>query len=250
MDATINKLGGAEANKCTLTIYGMAQEDVEPLTMLAFKAKDVPLNQLILSAGDDDDGMKVAFVGDILPGGAIADYSGSPEIKMTFTAMTGYVDMVTPAAPTSEKGVVDFMGLLTGIFGAAPTLSGENVTVENPCLVGSKHKQAKDLCEMLGYELIIDDGVIIVNKKDKVLEGNAPLITKDSGLIGYPSFSQTGIDFKCVYNPLLKFSGLVRVESVVPKATGTWKIIGLTHHITANIPGGAWESEVKTVWVE
>jgi hypothetical protein len=249
MDAVIQKLGGVDGNKCILTVFGMAQEDIEPLTMLAFRPGKTAHNRLILTAGNDAH-MDTAFIGDILPGHAIADYSSSPEIKMTFTAITAYRKAVEPHPPTSRKGVADLIELLTGLFGGIkPELSGEDVKTENPYLSGSVLKQARDLCDMLGYELIFDDDAVYVNKKDKTIRGKAPVITKESGLIGYPAFSQTGINFKCVYNPMLKFAGIVKVESVVPKATGDWRIIGLTHHLTSYIPGGAWESEVKTAWI-
>jgi hypothetical protein len=249
MEATVEKLGFPDSNKLALTVYGMAQEDIEPLTMLAFDTTDAALNKIVLTAGDEEEGKRIVFVGDIIPGGAIADYSGSPEIKMIFNAMTGYQKAVTPTSPTSVKGLISFTELITMVFGKKPILAGKDKQIENPYLSGSVLKQVKDLCASAGYELIIDDDEIYINTKDEYIKAPVPLINKESGLIGYPKFSQAGVDFKCVYNPALRFAGVVKLESVIPRASGEWQIIGLTHHITAMIPGGAWESDVKTCWI-
>ena len=76
------------------------------------------------------------------------------------------------------------------------------------------------------------------------------LINAGSGLIGYPTFSNQGIILSCEYNPLIKQQGLIQVESVVPKSTGTWRVIKLNHIIAANIPaGGDWKTQIEATYL-
>ena len=71
------------------------------------------------------------------------------------------------------------------------------------------------------------------------------LLKADTGLLGYPTITQNGVECKAVFNPDFKFAGLIQLETVVPKASGTWRIIKLSHNLTANDPnGGAWESYI------
>ncbi len=75
------------------------------------------------------------------------------------------------------------------------------------------------------------------------------LLNKDTGLLGYPVLSNEGIQLKALYNPSFRLGGLVEVESIVPKASGTWRIIKLTHDLAAfDAKGGPWESQMTTYY--
>ena len=107
------------------------------------------------------------------------------------------------------------------------------------------------LARDVGCELIIDDGEVIVLPAGKARSGSAVLLNKDTGLIGYPTFNQNGISCRCMYNPHLLYGGLIKVESLVPRASGEWRITKLTHNITACTPnGGNWESQIEAAYCE
>ena len=68
-------------------------------------------------------------------------------------------------------------------------------------------------------------------------------------MIGYPSFDSNGISVKGLYEPKCKLGGPIRIESVVPKASGLWQISSLSHKLQAGYPGAtSWETVVKAVY--
>jgi len=67
----------------------------------------------------------------------------------------------------------------------------------------------------------------------------------------YPSFSQQGISAQGLYEPMIQLGGPLRIESIVPKATGLWKVTSLRHKLQANYPGAeSWFSSVEAVYPE
>ena len=101
--------------------------------------------------------------------------------------------------------------------------------------------------KQVGAELILDDNRAILIPAGGAVNttGNAILINKDTGLLKYPTVTQNGIELTTVFNPALRFAGIFKLETEVPKASGTWRIIKLSHDLSANSPQqGKWESKI------
>lgn len=245
-NVTINKLGAPDLNNLEATIYNMLPEDIEALTNLAFRPLQVPLNKIAVYAEGE-----LAFSGDIVPNGAIASYTGS-DTAFKIKAVTGYKASVTAISPASYQGDTDVADVVKNAAESAGYSfqnQGASKMLSNPYFQGSAVEQMTEAADMCALDLIIDDDSVILLPPTENRGGAVPLINAKSGLIGYPTYSQTGIDFKCVYRPELKIAGLVKIESVLPKATGVWKIIAIKDILSCNIPGGSWVSEVRTTYV-
>jgi hypothetical protein len=91
------------------------------------------------------------------------------------------------------------------------------------------------------------------------------LISAGSGLVGYPRFSSTGMNFRCIYNPNLRIGGQIRMQSTVGAAAtqaqatatqpatpepggpnGIWYVVGLSYDLSAQLPGGPFFCDVQT----
>lgn len=254
--ATIKKLGLPSKNEAEIVIYNMLDSDMETLTTLAFQPKTVTNNQIEVYAGDGKN-YDLVFKGTIVPGGAYADYNSSPTKTFTIKAITAYFESVAPAEPTNQKGGANAAGLIAtlGLAAGLAVKIGDKAKnaglIADPYFTGSAMQQMQKIANAVNAELVVDDGVVVLNGENEARATvSIPLISKDTGMIGYPSFSQTGLDFKTVYNPNIQLSGIVKVKSTVPKATGLWKVLSITHELTSNIPGGAWETEVKTTYIQ
>lgn len=129
---------------------------------------------------------------------------------------------------------------------------GVSASVRNTTFTGSPIEKMHKLAKQLGIDLYIDDSKVVITPKNGARSGNAVLIKVGTGLIGYPSFSQDGIEFKCEFDPTITLGGLVKLESVVPRATGVWKVTSLTHNLECfnSQAAGAWDSVVKAVYVQ
>lgn len=67
----------------------------------------------------------------------------------------------------------------------------------------------------------------------------------------YPTFTQNGIQVVSYFRPDLRIGAAVRVESIVPSASGTWKIVNLSHDLTAHKPGGgSWRTTFEGMWLD
>ena len=112
---------------------------------------------------------------------------------------------------------------------------------------GSPIEQIRQCASQIGAEVVIDDEQVILLKSER--KGNVPILSKDSGLLGYPVMSQNGIELKAIYNKDFRFAGLINIESEIPRTSGTWRIVKLSHSLDANLPtSGKWESSITAFY--
>lgn len=246
MTASIEKLGPPDFGKASVEIYGMLLEDMEQLTTLNFQPLFVSRNYINIFAGDDVNGMSQVFAGTITS--ASADFNSQPEIKFKIEAQIGFFGAVTAQSPTAIKGsqsVSSFVEQQAQKLGLTFVNEGVTASIRNCVFNGSPLAQARAAAAAVGAELITDDDEMILLNKDQARNGDVPLLSKDSGLLGYPSITQNGIELKAIFNPAFKFAGLIEIDSIVPKTSGQWRIVKLTHNLTSNMVGnGAWESSI------
>lgn len=246
----IQKPGLPAKNTLKATVTGMLLEDMEQLTTLSFKALGVEKNKIAVFAGDEKEGVSLVFAGDI--SNAFANFN-APDIQFQVEAMTGYYPSITPAPPKTYNGETDVGQILETLakeMGYAFKNNGASVKLENPVLNGSPMEKAQMAAKAAGIDLLLDDETLICGPPGSGngdTETNAVLLAKETGLIGYPSFNNQGLVLKSYYNAALKHGGLVRVESIVPKASGTWRITKLSHKLQ-NM-GDTWQSDMETVYV-
>lgn len=253
MDADISKPGGKEKPKCTLKIFNLPLDDMQVLTTLAFDPLAVKKNRLVLMAGDDESLAQV-FAGDITS--AVPRFAADASSTFEISAITGYVASVTPAKPLTAAGARDVATLLEGLarqMGFAFINRGVSVSVRNVALMGGPMEQARQLADEARIDLIIDDGEMIaaprgVLRQDDA-EGSTPLLRDKTGLIGFPGFDAKGVVGRCLYEPRLLPGGPVRIESMVPKASGLWRVTSVSHKLQANYGGAsAWESSFNATY--
>lgn len=249
MEATVTRNGGVDIPHIELTIYNMLDEDMNTLSMLAFDPRRVERNAVALYAIDGD-ARSLVFYGDIVVGGAYADYSGEDK-AFRVSARTGYYTLATPASSVSYRAGATVTEIMRPLAESAGFKFSTNIDIDpvldSTCLTGDRMRQMRSLAERVGLELIVEDEEIILKAPQKMLTSySVPYISKDTGLIGYPSFSQTGIEFDCIYNPTIKYGGAVEVQSQLPRSSGIWQVTGLRHELTSDIADGAWTTSVST----
>ena len=105
----------------------------------------------------------------------------------------------------------DVVGRLGQIANAAGIKLG---TIQAPVNGAKLHRGAvffglvRDLlrteCATIGANWCINDGKLDVIAEGGYKEGEIPIITSDTGLIGVPEQNELGISFKCLLNPSSK----------------------------------------------
>lgn len=246
MRVSVEKLGPPDFAKASVEIFGMNLDDIEQLTSLSFHPFKLTRNYINIFAGDDESGLSQIFAGSITA--ANGDLSGCPEHKLKIDAEVGFWGRVTAQGPNVINGTQAAASFIeTQATKAGMTFSNEGVSdaLKNCVFSGSPVEQARQAAKQIGADLLIDDDEMILLPRQGNRKGNAVLLNKESGLLGYPAITSNGIECKSIFNPAFRFAGLFVLESIVPKASGTWRVIKLTHKLSAHDPSdGSWESSI------
>lgn len=246
----VSKTGGDEKPTCKVSIGGMAYSDMEQLTTLAFRPLQARKNLIAIFAGEAG-ALSQVYAGEITK--ASADFNNAPDVKFDIEAMSGYYPSLIPAGPQSIVGdapVADIVSQQAKAIGYEFRNEGVTTSLKNTILNGTPMEKARAAARQAGANLLIDDNTLILLPPGKECKGTTILLSDKSGMIGYPSFSSDGITIDALYNPAFQLNGLIEVKSIVPKASGLWRITKLEHKLAANDPNADdWTSSIEAVYV-
>ena len=248
----IQKQGGDERPSCTVTIGNLNIDVVKQLTTLSFRPLQRFKNQITVNAGEVGKQLQTIFIGDFE--NAYGEFQNAPTMNLMVKAIAAQHGALMATPATSVDGteqVAKLMEQWAVEAGCTLENKGVNASVKNVVYRGSPVDKAKTLARDVGIDLIIDDGKFIITPNGQAVDGNAVLIDPKHGLLGYPAFSNDGIEFNMIFDPNVKIGGLVKIESVVPRASGIWKVTKITTKLEAYVPnGGSWNSSVSATWVQ
>ena len=243
-------IGYAEAD---VQVWGMPLELMNKLTVLnKVRFEQQVNNQLIIEAGDEN-GTAMCFGGAVWE--AWADGRQAPDVVFHVSANSGLFVLSQSIPPTSYKGSVDAAFVISGIaqqMGYAFENSGVTGRLTDPYKPGSPKSQIESVCNDVNCAWTVDDAnkVVAIWPKDGARDGDVLTISKDTGLVGYPSFTQAGIQFTTLFNPSLEFGRKIKMESQFQTANGQWQVYGLAHRLESNLPGGEWFTDVECMYLD
>jgi hypothetical protein len=244
----VNNGGGNMYAELTAQIYGVSQQDMAQITTIAYYNQSVLKNTIYVFAVDGDQTTQI-FEGNIF--NAWGNYSNQPDVFLEIQARAGLINSLQPIPASSYKGNVDagaVMGSLASTmgYGFESNLSAP-APLSNPSLPGTAMDQAASIAKAAGIWWGIDNGTLWITapNQPRMQSSSVPVISPQTGLSGYPTFDGYGVNFRCLFNAGIKFMGQVSVVSSIPKATATWLVTGVNHHLQSNTPGGAWFTDVR-----
>lgn len=240
---------GSGFSRADVNIWGLPLATMNKLTVLQKTLyEQQKMNRVVVSAGDEESGVSTCFAGIVRE--AWADGRQQPDVVFQVSADSALYDTLKPVPPVSFKGTVDAALALSGIasqMGYGFENSGVTGQITNPYWPGTPKSQIEKVCEAIHCQSHIDDvkKVLAVWPKGQARDGAEILFSKDTGMVGYPAFTQAGIKATSLYNPSLEFGRKVRVESGFKPAEGSWMINQLAHRLESNVPGGQWFSDIE-----
>lgn len=232
-----------------MRIWGMSLDLMNKLTVVnRLGMQEYRENTVTIMAGDEDSGVPVCFKGTILE--AWADGRDPPDVMFHVLAQSGRFDSTSIIPPTSYKGSVDAAFVLSGIaaqMGYGFENSGVSARLTNPYYPGDAGTQVKQICNDIGCNVDLDEAqkILAIWPQDQVRNGSVVKVSASTGMIGYPSFTQTGIQLASIYDPNITFGRAIEVESQFSPANGQWVVVGLAHQLDALIPNGQWMTEIE-----
>lgn len=271
MSATIQKAGGLAMNTANIKIFGLTLEQMNQLSQLKQPIASARTNVITLSAGDTETGLSTVFTGNITE--SWPNMEGAPDVYLEVSAQTGVVDAMRPVPPTSYSGPTDVATIIAGLatqMDLGFVNNGVSVILPPCYFPGSARDQALAAAQHANINIAWDDGTtiqqsgssdnptntqggsagsglpkIIIWPKGGTIGGQVPLISAETGMVGYPTVTQAGIIVTSVFNPNLAFGGAFECKSILTVANGQWGIFNITHELESETPGGRWFTRVE-----
>jgi hypothetical protein len=249
--ASITMGTGVAAGELNLRINGLALDIMNRLTVLKQDFNNnmgKAANYVKVEAGDDDAGMSTVFYGGISE--ARADLSGMPDTSFELVAYIGILDTLKPVPPLSYKGQIDAALVMQDIaasMGRTLENSGVAVQLRDPYFAGTATDQMNAVARAGNFTAMLDPTkqVLAIWPLDGKRQGLIPLINKDTGLVGYPTYAQNGISLTSLYLPGLSPGGLIKIETDLTPAAGQWSTYLVSHDLEAQVPGGRWFTHIE-----
>ena len=249
ISCTITNSGGPSLGMAELIIYGMTLSDMNALSTVGNQIGMMKQNKIAIYAGDQDaasGSLPLIFQGTILV--AWTDAQAQPEVGFRVQAFAGGYESVAPQTPITQQGSVTVSSLFQQIgknLGWQIDIGQIDTKVSNPYLPGTAIEQVRRLAQMGGVSWAADLNTIAVVKPGQASsQGGAVMLSAQTGMVGYPAFTQSSIIVKSLFNPSLKILGSITVQSQLQPANGTWVINNITHVIESQTPNGQWFSTV------
>lgn len=247
-EVSINNMLGESLNTVQFRVYGMSETRMSQMATLGIKPGATPKNIVTIEASNNDGGMTQVFQGTMA--NAWIDYRGAPDVSFNVEAWAGLHEQVTSAAVNSYKGATDVATIIESLatsIGFAFSNNGVTAKLSNPYLAGSVISQIKECAQHAGIAYDISNGMVSIWPSGGVRDDQTFIISSGTGLIGYPTFSSTGISIQVEYNSSIFNGRKFQVQSSIPQACGTWYCMSARHEISSQIPNGPWFTYAQLV---
>lgn len=259
----VSNAGWIMGTTASVSVWGLTQSLMNQLSTLGMVVTLVPKNTITITAGDADSGMSTVFVGTIVE--AFGDYGAAPDVPFRMECRAGAAENAIAYPASSYNGATDVAVVLSTIAtrnGWGFENSGVKATLSNPYYSGTSMTQIEAICRdsqtayalvpgsALGPSLVLAIWPLYGSRAAKA---GIPLLSKTTGMIGYPSFTQQGIMVRALFNPAVVYGGQIHVESgifttanllKIKNPSSNWNVLRLDHALDAQVPHGQWMSTI------
>ena len=257
----ITEACGIYRDNCDISIYGLRPEQLEELSFLVWNpTKEVDFRNTVRVFVDG----VLIYAGNTYK--VISDFTNAPNICLRIVGVVGtYISCLMAEENKDVTGLT-----IKEAFTALGNLAGFKTVVSSKIsgncpriiLQGSVRDQIIQLAKDLNLNFSISCNYLRVAPFNEVLgfsesdtagdlinAKNVPEISNKNGLVGYPSFSEVGVNFKTIFDPTLKTGHLVDLYSIVPKVTGRHLITSKTTTLST-LPNGQWSADYTTMFIK
>jgi len=238
--ADISLAGGIQRGELRAKIYGLKLSDMNAITTFAWRVGTIAPSTVVVYAID---GLieSLVFAGNIV--NAYADFSGMPDVFLNLQAGAAFLDVMRAVPPRSYKGSIDVASVATEICASMKyTLenNGVNIQLSDVYLNGSGMSQFENLAQMAGIDYALEGSLMVITPKGVPRGTPIPLISAQTGMVGYPVFNGVQVNVRTLYNPGIQALGRVKIETDVQRAAGYWTVRSMNHQLESEKPNGAW----------
>jgi hypothetical protein len=157
------------------------------------------------------------------------DGSDQPNVRFIVTAASGAYGARKPVPPTTRKGAVAGESLIATLaqqLGYGFENNGVHVMLRNPYLHGTAISQLRQVTRAMNCQWFIDkETTLAIWPTGKARSGAIPLVSPQTGMVGYPAFNQGSIMVTSFYNPV-RTGVRYRCSRRSRRPTGSGKWVG------------------------
>jgi hypothetical protein len=244
----IEQSGAPAGSIADVKIWGLTFEIMDQLSTLGIVYDQVNKNTITISAGDAISGLTPIYTGTI--GFAYADYNSSPDVPMVFHCSALMADAVVPALSSSYPGATDVATIMAGfarLMKIGFVNNGVTTKLSNPYYTGNLKTQMDKCAQQAKIEAKEINGILYIWPKggSRSNTGTIPIVSKDTGMIGYPSFAANGfLIVKTLFNPQISFGTQIQLKSIISAANGMFVVQWLNLVLDSQMPHGLWEAHM------
>ena len=245
--AIINNPGGNNAfAQLQLRVYGMTLNQMNELS--AGGASNIKFQKIDITilAGDIGGTIGQIFFGGLLS--SYIDFSSAPDVAFVCSARAGIFQQASPSASNSWEGsqnAEDLIKSLAEIIKFGFSNNGAHAIVQNQYAYGSIFDQITRIANAASIPFSIENNTVSIWQNGSTKNNSIIYLDKESGLVGYPSYYQTGFIVKSIYNPNISNGCTISLSSIIPKANGKFPIMATTHELSTMTPDGPWFTTAK-----
>lgn len=244
--ASISIVGQPGMGSAQVSIYGMTLDKMNQLATFGQPIQPQRKITMIVEAGDDVNGMSRVFEGGVQQ--AWADFQAMPDVPFHVFA---YSDGI-PAQQRSEGGSQDYNGYsgatdvpkmvekIAGICGLQFENGGVDCKLMNPYHFGSPLRQLHAIREAADIMSVIELGTLAIWPINQARPGGNLVISKDTGMVSEPSFTEYGVLVKTEFTRYAKYGTEFKIQSIITPANGPWSIAKADYDLQSLVPKGHW----------
>ena len=176
-----------------------------------------------------------------------ADIITEIQVADGFKAITESVSGVTVKSGSTNKDIVNQVAKTMG----DTQVSIADVDTGSPLprgkvLNGDSRFILNQVAKDSNADWSIQDGNLIVLPKNKVLPiGSGFVISQETGMIGSPEKSDSGMELVYLLEPKIVIGSLIRVESILKQYNGDYKVTDIK--MTGDTHGDTWYSHITCI---
>lgn len=251
--ASIVAAGQLDMGQAEVAIYGLPLKTMNQLATFGTRFKPVVLGPggvtLTITAGDDVNGMSVVFKGTLSQ--AWGDFQSAPDVPFHAVAFQGSLESVKTQDPTtafsSYTGATQASTIIQSLAKAAGLTfenNNVNVTLDSPYLFGSILNQVKAVAQAGRFNYVIENGTLAIwpqgKARDAAKGGQGLVISKDTGMVSSPTFTDFGLIVKTEFTRPIDYGGSFTIQSMLTPANRTWYTVKKEYDLQALTPKGHW----------
>lgn len=241
--------GGNQFGNAKVAIYGAPLDAMNKIARLWLEVLS-PSNTDTLTIDVWDGSNFVPFFAGVITWSAI-NAGAAPQVALEIEANSAMVAMNTVAAPYAQDApvalqdalqqILEPTGLVVEFADSVPVLD-----IQRAHLTGTPMDQAAALMnyfpELTWY---INLQRFLVRPVNGPLGGDAIPINKTNGMMGYPTYSTSGVQLVTIFNPRIRPGLALDIQTMFDFVNRTkWVAAVLQHNIEPNTPGGQWTTAI------